>query len=133
MNMTSRRPYLIKAMYDWIVDNEMTPYILVNANSPYADVPMAFVEDGHIVLDISPRATRGLLIEKDRIIFTAKFGGVPTQVSLAPYAVLAIYCKETNERMDFEEEEPPTLPPSPPSPDRPVRGKPKLRLVNSKG
>lgn len=130
MTMTSRRPYLIRAMYDWITDNEMTPFLLVNAESADADVPMAYVEDGRIILDISPRATRGLLIENDRIIFTAKFGGIPTQVSLAPYTVMAIYCKETNDRMEFEDEEPPPPPKDPSSAGR-VRGKPKLRLVKS--
>ena len=66
-NMTSNRPYLIRAMFDWIVDNDLTPYLLVNADYPGVEVPMEHVNEGRIVLNISPKACRGLHLGNDRI------------------------------------------------------------------
>ena len=105
-NMTSNRPYLIRAIYDWIVDNQLTPYILVNADYPEAQVPTSYVENGRIVLDISPQACRGLHLENDKVVFTARFGGEPVQISVGPGAVLAIYAKENGSGMEFALDDP---------------------------
>jgi stringent starvation protein B len=110
MTMSSNKPYLIRAFYDWIVDNDLTPYLLVNAHAAGVEVPMAHVNEGRIVLNISPKACRGLHLENDKILFTARFSGVATQVFLHPGAVLAIYAKENGRGMEFEEED--TTPPS---------------------
>lgn len=109
MKMTSNKPYLIRAIYDWIVDNDLTPYILVNSNFPGVQVPQEYVNNGRIVLNISPKACRGLHLENDRIIFTARFSGQSMQIFIVPAAVLAIYAKENGQGMEFPEEahEPP--------------------------
>lgn len=131
MGMTSNRPYLIRAIYDWIVDNAFTPYLLVNAEYLGVEVPQEFVTAGRIVLNISPNACRGLLLENHRILFTARFGGIATQVTLSPGAVLAIYAKENGRGMEFDEpydEEPPT-PPLDAATKPGSRAKPVLKLV----
>lgn len=110
MGMTSNKPYLIRSFYDWIVDNQMTPYILVDATYPNIQVPSEHVRQGRIVLNISPAATRGLLLENDRIVFTARFSGQSQQIFLAPNSVLEIYAKENGRGIAFaieEEDEPP--------------------------
>ncbi len=131
MIMTSNRPYLIRAIYDWIVDNELTPYLLVNADFPGVDVPMAHVSEGRIVLNISPAACRGLHMENDKILFTARFSGIATQVFLSPPAVLAIYAQENGRGMEFGEDYDGPIPPVPPvtsGPEKKPR-KPMLKLV----
>ena len=128
MSMTANRPYLIRAIYDWIVDNELTPYLLVNADYPGVEVPQEHVNAGRIVLNISPKACRGLHLENDKILFTARFMGVPTQMVLSPGAVLAIYAKENGRGMEFDEEydgPPPATPPA----EQKGRSKPALKLV----
>lgn len=125
--MTSRKPYLIRACYDWIVDNNLTPYLLVNANYPDIDVPLEHVNDGRILLNISPHACRGLHLENDKILFTARFSGVATQIFVHPSAVLAIYAKENGEGMEFPEEK--GEPPPSSGPKKPPRSKPSLKLV----
>lgn len=114
MNMTSNKPYLIRAVYDWIVDNNLTPYILVNAEYPGIQVPREHVNGGRIVLNISPKACRGLHLENDRIVFTARFSGHSVQIFVSPSSVLAIYAKENGKGMEFAEEqgEPPPTPPA---------------------
>ena len=132
--MTSNRPYLIRSIYDWIVDNDLTPYLLVNANFPGVEVPQEHVNNGRIVLNISPKACRGLHLENDRILFTARFSGVATQIFLDPSAVIAIYAKENGRGMEFGEEYDalvPTAPAksSPTSTETKGRSKPALKLV----
>lgn len=136
MTMTSNKPYLIRAAYDWIVDNELTPYILVNAAYSGVQVPREHVNHERIVLNISPAATRGLLLENDRIIFTARFSGKTEQIFVPPGAVLEIYAKENGRGIAFaleDEEEPP--PASSGSSTSDVEGptssksKPSLKLV----
>jgi len=128
--MTSNKPYLIRAMYDWIVDNDLTPYLLVNADAQGVQVPQEHVNAGRIVLNISPKACRGLHLENDKIIFTARFSGQATQIFLGVGAVLAIYAKENGRGMEFDEEEGDGQPPLPPSSnsDKGSR-KPSLKLV----
>ncbi len=105
MSMTSNKPYLIRAFYDWIVDNEMTPYILVDVSYPGIQVPQEHVRNGLIVLNISPTATRGLLLENDRIVFTARFSGQVEQIFITPKSVLEIYAKENGRGIAFALEE----------------------------
>ena len=102
--MTSNKPYFIRALFDWITDNDLTPYLLVDAMHPDVEVPQDFVNGGRIILNISPKACRGLHLSNDRIIFTAKFSGHTTQISLSPGAVLAVYAKENGRSMEFEVE-----------------------------
>ncbi len=132
MLMTSNKPYFIRAVYDWIVDNDMTPYLLVSAEHPDVEVPQNFVSSGRIILNISPKACRGLHLENDRILFTARFSGQTTQICLVPEAVLAIYAKENGRGMEFGPEyDEPSAPPvnrKAPSQAKPA-GKPFLTLV----
>jgi stringent starvation protein B len=131
--MTSNKPYLIRAIYDWIVDNDLTPYILVDAEYPGVEVPQAYVNAGRIILNISPKSCRGLHLDNDRIVFTTRFSGQTMQLFVYPQAVLAIYAKENGRGMEFGEEydEPP--PPSPVDINSGAasrsRGKPVLKLV----
>lgn len=135
---TSSRPYLIRALYEWIIDNEWTPHLLVDAQAKNVQVPDQYVgNDGRIVLNVSPEATRGLLIANDRIIFTTRFSGVSYQVFVPPYAVKAIYAKENGEGMAFPEDGEedaiagdiePIEPPPPTSPTKTHR-KPQLKVV----
>ena len=82
--MTPNSPYLIRGLYEWILDNEMTPHLLVNANHPKAQVPLGFVQEGRIVMNICPTAVHGLVLGNERIAFSARFGGVPTEVPPRP-------------------------------------------------
>lgn len=104
-NTISNRPYLIRAIYEWIVDINLTPYIIVDANFSGVQVPQDYVDDGKIILNISPDACRGLHLENDRIIFTAKFAGDPMQVFIPPCAILALYAKENGKGMFFNNSE----------------------------
>ncbi len=105
--MTSNRPYLIRALFEWILDNHMTPHLLVDATHPQANVPRKFVEEGRIVLNISPSAIHGLVLGNDSISFSARFSGVPAQVELPPQAVLGLYARENGHGMIFPQEEEP--------------------------
>ncbi len=131
--MTSSRPYLIRALYEWVVDNGFTPYILVDATHRDCNVPPQHVQDGRIVLNISPTAVQGLLLGNDWVEFSARFSGRPTGVHLPVRAVLAIYAKENGQGMSFPaeaEEEEATPPPPEPSTPPPVRsGRPHLKVV----
>ena len=133
MDMTSNKPYLIRSFYDWIVDNQKTPYILVDADYPGIQVPKEHVRQGRIVLNISPTATRGLLLENDRIVFTARFSGQTEQIFVAPNAVLEIYAKENGRGIAFaieEAKEPPSVASDLDSePESAARKKPSLKLV----
>lgn len=99
--MTSNRPYLLRALNEWILDNQMTPYVLVDADTEVGEIPTQFIKDGQIVLNISPAAVRGLIIDKEFIAFTGRFGGAPYDVRVPIDKVLAIYAKESNEGMIF--------------------------------
>ena len=79
-SMTSSRPYMIRAIYEWVVDNDCTPYILVNAMQEGVQVPQQFVQDGQIVLNISPTAVVGLDVGNDELGFRGRFGGVAQDV-----------------------------------------------------
>jgi stringent starvation protein B len=103
-SMTSHRPYLLRALYAWIVDNGMTPYLQVDAGYSGVQVPAFAVNDGKVVLNIAERAVAGLEMGNDRIRFTARFGGVSHAVSIPVGAVQAIYARETAQGMVLPEE-----------------------------
>lgn len=127
--MTSNRPYLIRAHYDWIIDNSLTPYLLVDALIPGLQIPEEHVVDGRIILNVSPDACRGLHMGNDRIVFTARFSGQSKQIFLTPNAVLAIYAKENGRGIEFAPD--PDEPPPAPSGHSggSSRGRPSLKLV----
>jgi stringent starvation protein B len=93
-NMTSNQPYLLKAFCDWIVDNGLTPYIVVDAVLPGVEVPTQFVKDGQIVLNISPSACVNLNVDLEGVSFQARFSGQPMQVYVPCIAVSAVYARE---------------------------------------
>lgn len=103
--MNSNRPYLLRALYDWICDNHLTPYLLVDASDDDLSVPRDFVEDNKIVLNISPSSIRDLDLSNDYISFKARFSGQSISVYFPVEAVLAIYAKENGRGMIFTEEE----------------------------
>lgn len=102
--MKSSRPYLLRAIHEWIVDNDCTPFLLVNAVAPGVQVPPEFVENDKIILNIGPTATQGLVLGDEEISFEARFGGRPCQVSAPVDAVLAIYARENGQGMLFTDE-----------------------------
>jgi len=102
--MTSSRPYLVRAFNEWILDNDCTPYIVVDAGVQGVQVPTEHVANGQIVLNISPGAVRGLVVGNSSLEFSARFGGVPMQVFIPLQAVMAIYAKENGEGMVFGSE-----------------------------
>ena len=99
--MTPSRSYLVKALFDWILDNDMTPHLVVASDVPGTDVPVAYVKDGQITLNISPSAVRDLYMDADAVSFNARFGGVPTQVYVPTAAMLAIFARENGQGMGF--------------------------------
>jgi stringent starvation protein B len=104
--MTPSRPYLIRAFYDWITDNSLTPYLLVDATFEGVEVPQEYVEGGRIVLNVSPSAVHALHLGNDEIQFNARFGGSPRQLSFPPRAVLAIYARENGQGTLFNNDQP---------------------------
>lgn len=103
----SQRPYLIRALYEWLVDNHHTPYLLVAAREPGVAVPEGFINpEGKIILNLAPQAVQGLKLGNDAIQFSARFGGSAMTVKVPPRAVLAIYAKESGAGMLFGEPEP---------------------------
>lgn len=104
-DMTSSRPYLLRAVYDWVVDNGFTPQVLVNAQADHVEVPRQYVNDGRIVLNVSSSAVRNLVMGNDTISFSARFAGTPFQVCVPVSAILAIVARENGAGMSFPEEE----------------------------
>ena len=102
--MKSSRPYLLRAIHEWIVDNDCTPFLLVKADAPGVDVPQQFVEDNKIILNISPAATQGLMLGDDAVSFHARFSGKPRAVTVPMEAVLAIYARENGQGMMFADD-----------------------------
>ncbi|GAA6133848.1 ClpXP protease specificity-enhancing factor [Oceaniserpentilla sp. 4NH20-0058] len=120
--MTPSRPYLMRALFEWVLDNDTTPYVLVDANILGVQVPQEYVKDGQIVLNVSPSAVQGLMINNDAMSFNARFAGVTQNVYVPIVAVLAIYAKETGEGMVFGNE---AGAPDPNDPT-PIKQKPKI-------
>lgn len=103
-HLTPRRPYLLRAFYDWLLDNQLTPHLVVDINLPGVMVPLEYARDGQIVLNIAPRAVGNLSLGNDEVSFNARFGGVPRQVTVPLAAVLAIYARENGAGTMFEPE-----------------------------
>ncbi len=123
----SRRPYLIRAIYDWVLDSGHTPLLLVAAGAPGVRVPAQFIdEEGRIVLNIGPDAVQALELGNEEIRFRARFGGKPELISVPPGSVLAIYARETGDGMLLGDPEVDTNPPpddsSPAQEDGPTSG-----------
>lgn len=112
--MTSSRPYLVRALYEWIVDNDCTPHLLVNSDYPGVRVPDGFASDGQIVLNVAPSAVRQLHMDNQAIHFEGRFGGVPHSLYVPSAAVMAIYARENGQGMVFEVE------PTPPDDNAPA-------------
>lgn len=139
--MTSSRPYLVRAIYDWVLDNQFTPHLVVDAGVAGVHVPPAAIKDGQVVLNIAPRAVAQLELGNEQVRFLARFGGISHDVRVPIGAVLAVYAAENGQGMMFPaeladartgDEAPPE--PSDPSdaPDEkavPKRGRPALRVV----
>lgn len=109
--MTPTRPYLIRAFYEWIVDNDCTPHIVVNADGTGCEVPTEYVESGQIVLNVAMTAVQSLLLGNDAISFQARFDGVSHHIYIPINTVMAIYAKENGRGMVFAEDDtepPPT-------------------------
>ncbi|TFF41384.1 ClpXP protease specificity-enhancing factor [Pseudomonas sp. RIT623] len=104
--MNSSRPYLVRALYEWIVDNDCTPHMLVNAEYPAVQVPQGFASDGQIVLNISPSAVRNLHMDNEAVSFEGRFGGVAHSLYVPASAILGIYARENGQGMVFELEPP---------------------------
>lgn len=111
ITMTSTKPYLVRAIYEWILDNHMTPHLLVDAGYPGTRVPMEFVEDGQIVLNIAPNAVQGLVMDNDWVHFNARFSGVSRNLEIPSEAVLGIFSRENHQGMIFPPSQQPELDP----------------------
>lgn len=103
--MTPRRPYMLRAFYDWLVENELTPHLVVEATLPGVRVPEEFIQDGQIILNIAPRAVGNLELGNEAVTFSARFSGRPHSVIVPLYAVQAIYARENGAGTMFEPEE----------------------------
>lgn len=141
--MTSNRPYLLRAVYDWISDNDLTPYILVDATVQGVQVPPQVIKNGQVVLNLAMRAVANLDLGNDWISFQARFSGASQSIHIPVQAVLALYAQENGQGMMFPaEDEDGSTPPSGPAPDdtrpasgtddvgeKPRRGAPHLRVI----
>lgn len=110
MSMTPSRPYLVKALYEWILDNHCTPHILVFADAEGVDVPRQHVQNGQIVLNVSPTAVMNLLMDNEAISFSARFNGREMDIYIPIHAVMGIVTRENGQGMMFDFMEP-TPPP----------------------
>jgi len=102
--MTTSRPYLLRALNEWIVDNNLTSHIVVDANQENVIVPKDYIESGKIVLNISPFAVQDLMIDNEFVTFSARFSGKPMNIEVPTMAVMAIYAKENGQGMVFADE-----------------------------
>jgi stringent starvation protein B len=140
--MSSNRPYLLRAIYDWISDNDLTPYILVDAGVAGVRVPPQVVKNGQVVLNLAMRAVANLDLGNEWISFQARFSGISQTIQIPVAAVLALYAQENGQGMMFPaEEEGGETPPPVPEPDgtpptagdgdgdKPKRSAPHLRVV----
>ena len=134
MSDSSMKPYLLLAVHQWCTDQGHTPYLAVAVLGDRIRVPMEYVKDNEIVLNVSYNATRDMLIENDFITFSARFNGVPQDIVVPVGNVIALFARENGMGMNFEaviDEASPPTPPSPPdsSEDRRPKGRAKLQVV----
>lgn len=97
----SNKPYLLRALFEWILDNEWTPHLQVDVNYPLIKVPFEYAQDGVIVLNVHPNAVRNLQIDNDWIAFKARFNGIEQEISFPPAAVMSIFALESGQGMPF--------------------------------
>lgn len=102
--MTPARPYFVRAVYEWIIDNDCTPFLVVDAEQPDVQVPMEYVENGQIILNLAPSAIVNLHISNDYVMFSARFKGVSREICVAMSAVMGIYAKENGQGMVFPDD-----------------------------
>lgn len=126
--MLSSRPYIARGLYEWLLDNEHTPYIVVDAEQPGVSVPRQFVQNGQIVLNVGPTAVRDLHIENDAVSFSARFGGQPMQVVVPMPALIAIYARENGVGMVFGHE---PIMPAPQEEEAEPAARPELSSIDS--
>ena len=126
--MTPLKPYLIRSIYEWIIDNDLTPYLLVDAEKSHAILPSQLIEDGKILLNVRPEAIQGLTLGNQEIDFNARFSGKPMHIVVPIVAVMAIYAKENGKGMIFDQEDDEVDETPPPESKPPTR--PTLRIVN---
>lgn len=105
LQLTPTRPYLTRALYEWICENQLTPYLLVDATQNGTMVPVQYIQDGQIVLNIAPHATHALHMSNETITFSARFGGVSQNLYIPFSAVLGIYARENGQGMFFDPQE----------------------------
>lgn len=127
--VTSSRPYIMRALYEWIVDNQCTPYVLVDASDKNVLVPQQYVKDNQIVLNISPDAVVDLNITNQAVAFNGRFGGVATDVYVPIEAVVGIYARENGQGMVFDPEDSAEPPEEPPPRPRKRERRPALKVV----
>jgi len=116
--MTPLKPYLIRSIYDWVVDNNLTPHFLVDATHPQAKVPSEYIEEGKIILNARPAAIQGLSIDNESIQFNTRFSGQSVAIFIPIPAVLAVYAQENGRGMVFDPEEENDTPPPEPTPPK---------------
>ena len=114
--MTSSRPYIVQALHEWIIDNNLTPYLLVSAHHDGVMIPARYIDNGKIVLNVNPMAVNALVMDKSHIEFEARFRGIVEHVYVPMQAVMAIYAKENGRGMSFDEDDG-DIPPPPPTKD----------------
>ncbi len=130
-----KRPYLLRAMHQWITDSGHTPHVIVDAGRAGEDIPHAYVQDGKLVLNLSYSATQRLKIDNDLVEFDARFAGVIHHVRIPVGAVMGVYARETGEGMMFPDQDTSPAPPEPPAPgpapadDGGGAKRPQLRVV----
>lgn len=110
--MSPTKPYFIRSLHEWIIDNNCTPYLLVDTADERCVVPTQFVRDGMIVLNLAPAAVKALQMGNDFILFSARFGGVAHEITVPVGSVRAIYAKENGRGLAFEEESVQSAPPT---------------------
>lgn len=121
--MNSSRPYLVRAIYQWIIDNNATPHLLIDAEVESVVVPEEFIQNGKVILNIGPMAVQSLSLGNDEITFTARFNGVSRDIYCPTNAVLAIYAKENGQGMAFSDYDDKS--PDPDGPNDPLASKDK--------
>jgi stringent starvation protein B len=124
-----KRPYLLRAMHQWIAECGHTPHVIVDAAREGAEVPRAYIKDGKIVLNLSEGATQHLRLGNDEVEFDARFAGVIHHVRFPVSAVLGVYARETGEGMVFSEQDMSPEPPRPGQAEESGGRRPQLKVV----
>ncbi len=128
--MTPLKPYLVRSLYEWILENGMTPYLLVDANYEGVIVPTAYVSDERIILNTSPSAVENWVLDNEAVSFSARFSGISENLYVPINAIMAAYAKENGKGMMFDDRFEDDIPPEPNNkPEKPITKKPVLKIV----